>query len=167
MAITETVQALVNSQYSLLQLQDRLVNQGEVMKEESLQTFIFDLRDYADSLRVVTDLMAPTEIPTLEVEEISAVLSKQNKWLRELIDTLETLEDNHTPEAFFGLSEGEIRRLKGSLQGVVELNTLNLQDNLTFQRVFKDKGYQLSKTVAPQSQDPKPSFLKRLFGKTQ
>ena len=94
-------------------------------------------------------------------------LSKQNKWLRELIDMLETLEDNHTPEAFFGLSEGEIRRLKGSLQGVVELNTLNLQDNLTFQRVFKDKGYQLSKTVAPQSQDTKPSFLKRLFGKTQ
>lgn len=167
MAITETVQALVNSQNSLLQLQNRLVNQGEVMKEESLQTFIFDLRDYADSLRVVTDLMEPTEIPTLEVEEISAVLSKQNKWLRELIDMLETLEDNHTPEAFFGLSEGEIRRLKGSLQGVVELNTLNLQDNLTFQRVFKDKGYQLSKTVAPQSQDTKPSFLKRLFGKTQ
>ena len=49
MAITETVQALVNSQNSLLQLQDRLVNQGEVMKEESLQTFIFDLREYAES----------------------------------------------------------------------------------------------------------------------
>lgn len=165
MSIMETVQALVNSQGSLLQLQDRLSMQGNVMKEETLQAFVFDLRDYADSLRIITDFMKPTDISDLEVTEISGALSDQNKWLRALITDLEDLEERDAGNDFFDLSEGELRRLIGSLQGVLELNGMNLQDNLTFQRVFKDKGFQLSITAIEAVNDEKSGFFQRLFGK--
>lgn len=165
MSIKETLQALVNSQGSLLQLQDRLSMQGNLMKEETLQAFIFDLRDYGDSLRIITDFMKPTEISALEVKEISSVLSDQNKWLRALITALEDLEEREESQTFFDLSEGELRRLIGSLQGVLELNGMNLQDNLTFQRVFKDKGFQLSTLAIESATEEKSGFFQRLFGK--
>lgn len=165
MSIKETLQALVNSQGSLLQLQDRLSMQGNLMKEETLQVFIFDLRDYVDSLRIITDFMKPTEISALEVTEISGVLSDQNKWLRALITALEDLEEREESQTFFDLSEGELRRLIGSLQGVLELNGMNLQDNLTFQRVFKDKGFQLSTLAIESATEEKSGFFQRLFGK--
>lgn len=165
MAIMETVQALANSQSSLIQLQDRLSMQSDVMKEETLQAFVFDLRDYADSLRIVTDFVEPTAITPFEVEKISTVLSDQNKWLRELITALEALEEKNAGHDFFDLSEGELRRLVGSLQGVLELNGLNLQDNLTFQRIFKDKGLQLSITTTQETTGEKANFFQRLFGK--
>lgn len=165
MAIMETVQTLANSQNSLIQLQDRLSMQSDVMKNETLQAFIFDLRDYADSLRIVTDFVKPTETSAFEVADISTVLTDQNKWLRELITELGELEEENISHEFFDLNEGEIRRLIGSLQGVLELNGLNLQDNLTFQRVFKDQGFKLSTVTISAPKEEKTRIFQRLFGK--
>ncbi|MHC5269140.1 hypothetical protein ACYSNO_08180 [Enterococcus sp. LJL98] len=165
MAIMETVQALVNSQGDLLHLQERLSMQKEVMSDERLQAFVFDLRDYADSLRILTDFMPSTMLSVLEVSEISGALSDQNKWLRALITQLEDIEAREASSEFFDLSEGELRRLIGSLQGVLELNGMNLQDNLTFQRLFKEKGFQVATSAVPAQTPVKNGLFKRLFGK--
>lgn len=166
MTSIETLQALTNSQGSLIALQQRLSTTREIMKEEVLQNFVFDLRDYADSLRVVTDLSSVTSIEAIEVTEISRIFSEQNQLLRALIADLEALDEKNQSREFLNLTEGELRRLIGSLQGVLELNTLNLQDNLTFQRELKDKGITVSPTIEiTTSEQEKTGFFQRLFGK--
>ncbi|GGI64968.1 hypothetical protein GCM10011482_06220 [Enterococcus alcedinis] len=162
----ETLQALTNSQGSLIALQQRLSATRDIMKEEVLQNFVFDLRDYADSLRVVTDLSTVTTIETIEVTEISRVFSEQNQLLRTLITDLEELDEQNKSQEFLNLTEGELRRLIGSLQGVLELNSLNLQDNLIFQRQLKDKGITVNQTTeVVVDEQEKTGFFQRLFGK--
>lgn len=166
MTSIETLQALANSQGSLVTLQKRLSSTGEIMKDEALQTFVFDLRDYADSLRIVTDLAPVNATEEIEVTEISRVFSEQNQLLRTLIADLEKLDETDQSQDFFNFKEGELRRLIGSLQGVLELNALNLQDNLNFQRQLKDKGITVSQTIEKPTKEPeKTGILKRLFGK--
>ncbi len=166
MTIIETLQSLTNSQGSLLSIQKRLSNTSEIMKDETLQNFVFDLRDYADSLRVVTDLASLNEVKEIEVIEISQVFSEQNQLLRTLITALGELDDNNKSHEFFGMSDGELRRLIGSLQGVLELNSLNLQDNLNFQRLLKERNITINQTTSTTNTEPeKAGFFQRLFGK--
>lgn len=166
MTIIETLQSLTNSQGSLLSIQKRLSNTSEIMKDEALQNFVFDLRDYADSLRVVTDLASLNEVKEIEVTEISQVFSEQNQLLRTLITDLGELDDNNQSHEFFEMSDGELRRLIGSLQGVLELNSLNLQDNLNFQRLLKEKNITINHTTSTDTSEPeKTGFFQRLFGK--
>lgn len=167
MTIMQTLQTLVDTQNHLMQLQGRLANHAAIMKDETMQAFVFDLRDYLDSLRVVTDFVAPTaaEFEQLEVNELSHVLADQNKLLRTLIEELNELEETQQTQTFFALSEGEVRRLVGSLTGVLELNGLNLQDNLTFQRQFKELGEKLPEATIEPTTPEKGGLFKRLFGK--
>lgn len=166
MTIIETLQSLTNSQGSLLSIQKRLSNTNEIMKDEALQNFVFDLRDYADSLRVVTDLASVTEVKEMEATEIAQIFSEQNQLLRALITDLKKLDDNNQSHDFFEMNEGELRRLIGSLQGVLELNSLNLQDNLNFQRLLKEKNMTINQTTIISASEPeKTGFFQRLFGK--
>lgn len=167
MTIMQTLQTLVDTQNHLMQLQGRLANHAAIMKDETMQAFVFDLRDYLDSLRVVTDFVTPTAqaFEKLEVSELSYILADQNKLLRTLIEELNELEETQQTQTFFALSEGEVRRLVGSLTGVLELNGLNLQDNLTFQRRFKETGEKLPEATIEPTAPEKGGLFKRLFGK--
>lgn len=167
MTTRQTLQTLVDTQNHLMQLQSRLANHATIMKDETMQAFVFDLRDYLDSLRVVTDFLAPSsqKFEKLEVSELSNILADQNKLLRTLIEDLNELEEKQQTQTFFDLNEGEVRRLVGSLTGVLELNGLNLQDNLTFQRRFKETGEKLPEATIEPATTEKGGLFKRLFGK--
>lgn len=154
MTINQYVQELANSQASLIQLQESLLANHALMKQASTQEFIFDLRDYADSLAIVTDFVDEPVVHSKEATELSAILGEQNQLLHTII------QDISQTEVFFNQKEGELRRTLASLQGVLELNGLLLQENLTFQRMLKQ-------TDEPTVEQPveKNSFFQRLFGK--
>ncbi|WP_291293451.1 hypothetical protein [Enterococcus sp.] len=158
---TETlVFELLVQQKQLEALQKRLI-QTSISEDEASQTFLFDLKDYADSLSLVTTYETASTLEESQVEEISAILGDQSQILRELIQQLEKLEDNGKKD-FYGQQEGELRRTIAGLKGILELNGLLLQDNLTFQRKWKDAG---STVAVKEPTSEKTGFLQRLFGK--
>ncbi len=154
----EYVQQLAASKAELVSLQ-RLLSQSSLMTQTEQQTFIFDLRDYTDSLALVTDFVETTPGTEKDPQKISALLGEQNQLLQQLIQEIDQLLA--VDGTFFDQKDGELRRTLGSLQGVLELNGLLLQDNLKFQRVLNEQPLEFS-TVAPLT---KPGFFQRLFGK--
>ena len=105
---------------------------------------------------------APT-IEERQVEEMSAILGDQAQTLRELIRQLEELEDAGKKD-FYGQQDGELRRTIAGLKGILELNGLLLQDNLTFQRKWKDTD---GTVVVKETASEKNGFFQRLFGKNK
>jgi hypothetical protein len=129
------------------------------MNREVTQTFIFELRDYADSLSIVTDFVEGATAKEVGPTEISTVLSEQNQLVHTLVEELaQLIEENGE---LFGQKEGELRRTWTSLQGVLELNSLMLQDNLGFQRMLNDQLVDLDEVPAVCKQ----GFFQRLLSK--
>ncbi|MCD5001464.1 hypothetical protein IV487_03150 [Enterococcus saccharolyticus] len=154
MTINQYVQELANSQASLIHLQEGLLANQALMKQETAQEFIFDLRDYADSLAIVTDFVDEPVVDSKDAAELSAILGEQNQLLHAII------QDISQTETFFNQKGGELRRTLASLQGVLELNGLLLQDNRAFQQILKQTGEQTVEEPVEKS-----SFFQRLFGK--
>ncbi|KAF1305705.1 hypothetical protein [Candidatus Enterococcus willemsii] len=154
MTINQYVQELANSQASLIHLQEGLLANQALMKQETAQEFIFDLRDYADSLAIVTDFVDEPVVDSKDAAELSAILGEQNQLLHAII------QDISQTETFFNQKGGELRRTLASLQGVLELNGLLLQDNRAFQQILKQTGEQMVEKPIEKS-----SFFQRLFGK--
>ncbi|OTN75419.1 hypothetical protein A5886_000489 [Enterococcus sp. 8G7_MSG3316] len=158
-----SVEALVvtlkaqQAQMEALQLE---LSHSQLMKNEQAQTFIYDLKDYLDSLAVVTDLVPKQETEGIVVEELASTLGEQQGTLHRLIQALKKIEEDG--DRFFDASEGEIRRMYGSLQGILELNSLLLQENPAFQQVIKKAGG-IQEDVSTEVE--KTSFLQRLFKK--
>ncbi len=159
MAIEEQLRRLAESQVSLVALQQRLCQNRSLMNREVTQTFIFELRDYADSLSIVTDFVEGATAKEVGPTEISTVLSEQNQLVHTLVEELaQLIEENGE---LFGQKEGELRRTWTSLQGVLELNSLMLQDNLGFQRMLNDQLVDLDEVPAVCKQ----GFFQRLLSK--
>lgn len=160
MTIEESLQALANSQASLRKLQQKLSQQSAVMKQEENQTFILELRDYVDSLSLITDFVEQVETKEVVLTEISTLLSEQNQLMQTIIHHME--ENVENDQVFLGQQEGELRRTLIGLKGILELNGLMLQDNLAFQRRMKD----VSLSAAPISEtNEKQGFFQRIFGR--
>jgi hypothetical protein len=154
------VKELVIQQKELEALQKYLMNTS-ITEDEVSQTFLFDLKDYADSLSLVTEYAEAATMKERKVEELSSLLGEQSQTLLSLIKQLEEMEEVEGQD-FFGQKDGELRRTIAGLKGILELNGLLLQDNLTFQRKWKDAG---SPTVTKEPTAEKPGFFQRLFGK--
>ena len=162
MTIEESLQALANSQASLRKLQQKLSQQSAVMKQEENQTFILELRDYVDSLSLITDFVEQVETKEVVLTEISTLLSEQNQLMQTILHHIEENVENN--QVFLGQQEGELRRTLIGLKGILELNGLMLQDNLAFQRRMKD----VSLSAAPISEtNEKQGFFQRIFGRKQ
>lgn len=162
MTIEESLQALANSQASLRKLQQKLSQQSIVMKQEENQTFILELRDYVDSLSLITDFVEQVETKEVVLTEISTLLSEQNQLMQTILHHIEENVENN--QVFLGQQEGELRRTLIGLKGILELNGLMLQDNLAFQRRMKD----VSLSAAPISEtNEKQGFFQRIFGRKQ
>ncbi len=162
MTIEESLQALANSQASLRKLQQKLSQQSIVMKQEENQTFILELRDYVDSLSLITDFVEQVETKEVVLTEISTLLSEQNQLMQTILHHIE--ENVENDQVFLGQQEGELRRTLIGLKGILELNGLMLQDNLAFQRRMKD----ISLSAAPISEtNEKQGFFQRIFGRKQ
>lgn len=162
MTIEESLQALANSQASLRKLQQKLSLQSAVMKQEENQTFILELRDYVDSLSLITDFVEQVETKEVVLTEISTFLSEQNQLMQTILHHIE--ENVENDQVFLGQQEGELRRTLIGLKGILELNGLMLQDNLAFQRRMKD----VSLSAAPISEaKEKQGFFQRIFGRKQ
>ena len=162
MTIEESLQALANSQASLRKLQQKLSQQSAVMKQEENQTFILELRDYVDSLSLITDFVEQVETKEVVLTEISTLLSEQNQLMQTILHHIEENVENN--QVFLGQQEGELRRTLIGLKGILELNGLMLQDNLAFQRRMKD----VSLSAAPISEaKEKQGFFQRIFGRKQ
>lgn len=160
MTIEESLQALANSQASLRKLQQKLSQQSAVMKQEENQTFILELRDYVDSLSLITDFVEQVETKEVVLTEISTLLSEQNQLMQTILHHME--ENVENDQVFLGQQEGELRRTLIGLKGILELNGLMLQDNLAFQRRMKD----VSLSAAPISEtNEKQGFFQRIFGR--
>lgn len=164
----ERLIADLNRQQKELEAVHKQLMQTTITKEEESQTFLFDLKDYADSLSLVTVYAEPVQVeaPPVQVEappvqRLSAILGEQVQTLQQLIRILSAQEESEAAD-FYGQQGGELRRTIASLNGIVELNGLLLQDNLTFQRKLKDHPLQ---QVSVQETADKPGFFQRLFGK--
>jgi len=83
---------LLVQQKQMEALQNYLMKTSMV-EDEASQTFLFDLKDYVDSLSLVTIYETAPTIEERQVEEMSAILGDQAQTLRELIRQLEELED--------------------------------------------------------------------------
>jgi hypothetical protein len=95
MAIEEQLRQLAESQVSLVALQQRLCQNRSLMNREVTQTFIFELRDYADSLSIVTDFVEGATAKEVGPTEISTVLSEQNQLVHTLVEELaQLIEEN-------------------------------------------------------------------------
>ncbi|MGX7196853.1 hypothetical protein [Enterococcus olivae] len=161
MTIEEQIQKLATTQANLEILQQKLSKNNKLMKEEIAQTFIFELRDYIDSLSIVTDFTEKKADREMEVKEIGDVLGEQNQLLQLLISELQKLIEEEG--SFFDQKEGALRRVFSNLQGILEVNGLMLQDNLSFRRIFKEQSTDL--TLEKEGASEKKSFLDRLFGR--
>jgi hypothetical protein len=159
MTLKEQVQILSDSQRCLRQVQNQLSQQTALMKKEENQLFIFELRDYVDSLSLVTDYVEKTTPRSVESTTISALLSEQNQFIRTLIHNIQQLEEEDGD--FFGQKEGELRRTLIGLQGILELNELLLQDNFIFQKQLTDASAELTSVA----EETKGGFFQRFFVK--
>lgn len=136
MTIEEQIQKLAKSQAELKMLQQKLSESRKIMQQESAQIFVFELRDYLDSLSIVTDFTEQQPIKTLKINEIGEALGTQNQLLQQLV--VELQQRIKEDRDFFGQKEGALRRIFFNLQGILEVNDLMLQDNLVFQKKFGD-----------------------------
>jgi len=157
----ERLIADLNRQQKELEAVHKQLMQTTITKEEESQTFLFDLKDYADSLSLVTVYAEPVQVEAPPVQRLSAILGEQVQTLQQLIRILSAQEESEAAD-FYGQQGGELRRTIASLNGIVELNGLLLQDNLTFQRKLKDHPLQ---QLPAQETANKPGFFQRLFGK--
>ncbi|WP_430611053.1 hypothetical protein [Enterococcus sp. DIV0876] len=158
----ETLVVTLKMQQTKMEALQLELSHSQLMKNERAQTFIYDLKDYLDSLAVVTDFVPKQETDGIMVDKLSFTLGEQQGTLHQLIQALKKIEEDG--EHFFGVSEGEIRRMYGSLQGILELNSLLLQENPAFQQVIKNAGG-IQVDASPEVE--KTSFLQRLFKKKQ
>lgn len=158
---TEELIARLNSQQKELEALQKRLMQTTITKDEESQTFLFDLKDYVDSLSLVTVYANEAQTEERQAEELSIILSEQAQILRELIQALTEQEETEAAD-FYGQQGGDLRRTIASLNGIIELNGLLLQDNLTFQRKLKNDPPQ---SITAQERTSKPSFFQRLFGK--
>lgn len=152
--ITSYIKQLAEAKANWRQLIET-VEQTPLMKNEEAQAFLFDLKDYSEALAVVTDLTKQSEEETQKwtIAEISECLGRDYRALQAL--KLALISDN----PFSELSEGDIRRIVGSLDGLVELNGILLQDNRQFQQLAKEP---LVEEAAPTT---KKSFFQRILKK--
>ncbi|MGM0125415.1 hypothetical protein IGI37_002814 [Enterococcus sp. AZ194] len=168
----ETIQTaldeLVKSRNKLMTLLPRLKGNKQLSANEEIRTFVFDLQDYSDALTVVTDFSDSQKEASVSVvpQEISQLFSEQRQVLQALVAEFTQLSDKmeagEETEPFHGLTAGGIRRLAGSLQGLIEMNGQLLQENLNFQRFIQ--GVEVSEEV-PTEVEEKTGFFKKLFGK--
>lgn len=162
MTIIEPINSLAEQSQKLEALQQSLA-QTQLMNDETAKSFIFDLKDYLDSLKIVTELIPQNTVSkSVEVSDLSVMLAEQQRELQALISELQLIEKQESKD-FFGKNSGEVRRTLGALRGIAELNGLLLQDNLVFQRILKETG-ELHQ-VKPVDQEEKSGFFQRLFGK--
>jgi hypothetical protein len=159
---TEEIVSELSKQSSGLEALQRKLSQTQLMNNEQAQTFIFDLKDYLDSLKLVTDWVPVSETSAVEVDQLSQVLGEQNDGIQKLLSALNEVEDDDD-QHFFGRSAGELRRVVGSLTGILELNGLLLQDNRGFQQILKESGP--LQVIATKEVPEKKGFLQKLFGK--
>ncbi|KAF1299546.1 hypothetical protein BAU15_02570 [Enterococcus sp. JM4C] len=162
---------LVRSRKKLTGLLPRLKENKQISAKEEMKTFVFDLQDYSDALTVVTDFAEADfaeESDSVTPQEISQLFSEQRQELQTLVSEFTQLADQmetgESTEGFHGLNAGSIRRMAGSLQGLIEMNGQLLQENLNFQRFIKDVS--ISEAIPTEEVvEEKTGFFKKLFGK--
>ena len=75
----EMIVSELSKRSSELEALQRKLSQSQLMNNEAAQTFIFDLKDYLDSLKLITDLVPSAATTTVEVDQLSYVLGEQNQ----------------------------------------------------------------------------------------
>lgn len=164
----QLVKELSLSRNDLISL-GRLADQQKISEEA--QEFVFSIRDYTDALGIVTDLLAEPagEMNNVSLDQVSGLLADQRQLITNIISSLHaTVEKLEAPDKTVELSieqsAGSMRRLIGSLTGLLELNSILLQENMAFQREIKELAIKPVAIVAEPVEE-KPGFFKRLFGK--
>lgn len=164
----QLVKELSFSRNDLISL-GRLADQQKISEEA--QEFVFSIRDYTDALGIVTDLLAEPvgEMNNVSLDQVSGLLADQRQLITNIISslhaTVEKLEaPDQTVELSIEQSAGSVRRLIGSLTGLLELNSILLQENMAFQREIKEISIK-PVTITAEPVEEKPGFFKRLFGK--
>jgi len=134
----------------LKQLQEIYSQNPYLMKQEQLQRFVFELRDYTEAVEILAD-DAPGKFADTPVDEDTvALLQAQQHSLRLVVQQGQSLET------------GEDRRLEASLKGLIELNHLLLHDAKQFEAAVANEA-----AIKEEPKQPKTSFFKRLFGKSE
>lgn len=98
---TETIVSELSKRSSELEALQRKLSQSQLMNNEATKTFIFDLKDYLDSLKLVTDLVPSAATTTVEVDQLSYVLGEQNQSIQQLLVILEEAEANDDQRFFW------------------------------------------------------------------
>ena len=153
MSMEEQVQTLAASQALLRALQLNFSQQPELMRQESNQNFIFELRDYGDSLSVITNFVETPKVELTAVD-LRTLLGEQRQLI---IDIIASLKQEETA---FNQGEGAIRRILMSLEGAVEVNRLLVQDYAKVSPMTMQEGL-----VEITEEPEKKGFFKRLFSK--
>lgn len=134
----------------LKQLQESYSQNPHLMKQEQLQRFVFELRDYTEAVDILAD-DASGKFADIPVDEDTVtLLQAQQHSLRLVVQQGQSLET------------GEGRRLEASLKGLIELNHLLLQDAKQFEAAVANEA-----AIKEEPKQPKASFFKRLFGKSE
>lgn len=167
-SIQAALEALAVSRKKLTDLLPSLKGNKVISTNEEALAFVFDLQDYSDAIRLVTDFVTvEVEDQAVTPKEISQLFSEQRESLEILITEFtrlsDEMEEGHYTESFYGLKAGGVRRLSGGLQGVLEMNGQLLQENLTFQRLIKD--VDVSSGIQAEESEEKTGFFRKLFGK--
>ncbi|EAC9270598.1 hypothetical protein B1N54_16050, partial [Listeria monocytogenes] len=97
----EMIVSELSKRSSELEALQRKLSQSQLMNNEAAKTFIFDLKDYLDSLKLVTDLVPSAATTAAEVDQLSYVLGEQNQSIQQLLVILEEAEANDD-QRFFG-----------------------------------------------------------------
>ncbi|MFD2729923.1 hypothetical protein [Enterococcus camelliae] len=141
----------------LKKIQEGYSQKSQWMKNEQIQTFVFDLRDYIEAVNMLVDIIPKEQaeqlkssVEPLENTTISYLLANQNKSLRLV---LQQLQEQAT-------DTGEARRFRAGLQGVIELNQLMLQDTKRFEQEIANESLKNE-----EQQVEKKHLLQRIFGK--
>lgn len=125
--LQQDIAELSQSKEDLTFLVSAMSKQSSLTNTKSAQVFIFDLRDYAEALDVITEF-APTKPQNkYNLKQLNMILTEQNELLVRILKSLKTAQAE-----VLKLPEGQLRRTISSLEELKMLNNLILQDNLNF-----------------------------------
>lgn len=126
--LQQDIAELSQSKEDLTFLVSAMSKQSSLTNTKSAQVFIFDLRDYAEALDVITEFAPAKPQNKYNLKQLNMILTEQNELLVRILKSLKTAQAE-----VLKLPEGQLRRTISSLEELKMLNNLILQDNLNFQ----------------------------------
>lgn len=132
--LQQDIAQLSQSKEDLAFLVSAMSKQSSLTNVQAVRVFIFDLRDYAEALDVITEFAPAKPQNKYNLKQLNMILTEQNSLLDQIVTKLSTSQAETLK-----LPEGQLRRTIGSLEELKLLNNLILQDNLNFQHFVENE----------------------------